>query len=391
MQAAMRLCRWLLCWVCAWLPWTANAHTSRTPFDPSGVAFQGPHRNVLRRQPVPLTHRHVPNPPHNRVGLSRSLRMMAPPVPGKLLVLGGTGTVGRIIVKNAIDRGYDVRCILRSPRKGSILSDWGAEIVYGDLSLPETLPGALAGVTAVIDASATRAIELEAQRKIDWEGKYALVAACEAAQVKRLVFFSVTDAERFLDVARVKYKYVMENVIQDSDVPYTILRVPGFYSGVVSEFIRPMQLGEPVYLPPEGQGDEGVPYIAEEDAGRLALRALELPGAENKILDLVGPQPLTTEQILSLCKTLMGSRGESAQVNRVSPGLLRLSKNVSRFFYWGMSFANQVEFSGAKRFDKSPVPACDVLHVPSSSLESLTSYLQKAVGRATEGPKITVI
>jgi len=316
---------------------------------------------------------------------------MAPPVPGKLLVLGGTGTVGRIIVKNAIDRGYDVRCILRSPRKGSILSDWGAEIVYGDLSLPETLPGALAGVTAVIDASATRAIELEAQRKIDWEGKYALVAACEAAQVKRLVFFSVTDAERFLDVARVKYKYVMENVIQDSDVPYTILRVPGFYSGVVSEFIRPMQLGEPVYLPPEGQGDEGVPYIAEEDAGRLALRALELPGAENKILDLVGPQPLTTEQILSLCKTLMGSRGESAQVNRVSPGLLRLSKNVSRFFYWGMSFANQVEFSGAKRFDKSPVPACDVLHVPSSSLESLTSYLQKAVGRATEGPKITVI
>lgn len=105
-----------------------------------------------------------------------------------LLVVGATGTLGRQVVRRALDEGYSVRCLVRSFRRASFLREWGAELVQGDLCKPESLPLALEGMTAIVDASTSRATDSLTIRQVDWDGKVNLIQAAKKLELSGLSF-----------------------------------------------------------------------------------------------------------------------------------------------------------------------------------------------------------
>jgi putative NADH-flavin reductase len=104
--------------------------------------------------------------------------------PSKILVLGATGGTGRLIVSQALARGYQVTALVRSPEKASDLK--GAKLVVGDVRDERALRNALEGQDAVVSALGTPASPFREVTLLSTATR-ALVDAMKAEHVSRLV------------------------------------------------------------------------------------------------------------------------------------------------------------------------------------------------------------
>ena len=102
----------------------------------------------------------------------------------KILVLGATGGTGRLVVKQALARGFEVRALVRSPAKAAGLE--GADIVIGDARDEAALRKALEGRDAVVSSLGTPVSPFREVTVLSSATK-ALVSAMKAAEVSRLV------------------------------------------------------------------------------------------------------------------------------------------------------------------------------------------------------------
>ena len=200
-----------------------------------------------------------------------------------LLIIGGTGTLGRQIVLQALTKGYQVRCLVRNFRKANFLKEWGVELVYGDLAKPDTIPPCLKGITAIIDASTSRSTEIDSLKNVDWEGKLYLIEAAKAADIQRFIFFSAQNVEQFKNIPLMKVKYGIECKLKDSKIPYTIFRLTGFYQGLIEQYAIPILENLPIWVANE---NTYVSYMDTQDVAKFCLRSLQLPNTTNEIFIL---------------------------------------------------------------------------------------------------------
>ena len=66
-----------------------------------------------------------------------------------VLVVGATGSIGRLVVEEAIRHGYTTRALVRNPAKARRLPP-AADVIVGDVTRPDTLSRAVDGVDAVV-------------------------------------------------------------------------------------------------------------------------------------------------------------------------------------------------------------------------------------------------
>jgi uncharacterized protein YbjT (DUF2867 family) len=192
----------------------------------------------------------------------------------KILVTGGTGTLGRLLVPRLRDAGHDVRVLSRS--------GGGAGHVTGDLSSGEGVAEAVAGAEIVVHCAGSA--------KGDGEKARTLVAALPAS-VSHLLYVSVVGADRVpiqsgIDRAMFGYygaKLEGEQAVIDSGRPWTILRATQFHDLVLTTVRQLTKL--PVVPVP---GVRFQPVETAEVAERLAELALGAPAG--RVPDLAGPR-----------------------------------------------------------------------------------------------------
>ena len=289
-----------------------------------------------------------------------------------LLIIGGTGTLGRQVVLQALTKGYKVRCMVRNFRRANFLKEWGAELVYGDLSIPETIPPCLQGITAVIDASTSRPSDLDALKKVDWDGKSVLIEASKVAKIKRFIFCSTQNNEQFETIPLMEMKQGIEVKLKNSQIPYTIFQLSGFYQGLIEQYAIPILENLPIWVTNE---NTAVSYMDTQDVAKFCLRSLQLPETENKTYILGGPKGWVSSEIISLCEQLAG---QTAKVNRIPLFALKSISQLFGFFEWGQNISDRLAFAEIlsidSNFSKSTFDIYKTFKIESNEVIQLDDY-----------------
>jgi uncharacterized protein YbjT (DUF2867 family) len=193
-----------------------------------------------------------------------------------LLVTGGTGRLGRCVVARLLDAGCDMRVLARHQR------DTLPHVTFfiGDLRRGEGIDPAVRGVRAIINCATSTKGDAEATRN--------LVMAATQTGSPHLVQPSIVGIDQMASWGYVKTKLEVERIVENSGLPWTILRVTQFYDYCLE---NSRKLAKFPLVSPVPAGFRVQPVHSDEVAARLVELALGEPAG--RAADMAGPQVST--------------------------------------------------------------------------------------------------
>ncbi|WP_425614168.1 SDR family oxidoreductase [Anatilimnocola sp. NA78] len=195
----------------------------------------------------------------------------------KIVVIGGSGLIGKKVVGNLRGQGHEV--IAASPSTG-------VNTLTG-----EGLAAALQGAEVVVDVANSPSFEDQAVLAFFETSGRNLLAAEAAAGVKHHIALSVVGTERMLASGYFRAKLAQENLIKASSIPYTIVRATQFFE-FVSAIAQSATDGQTVRLPHSLMQ----PIVSDDVAEAIAEVALEPP--LNGTVDLAGPEKIGMDDLV---------------------------------------------------------------------------------------------
>jgi uncharacterized protein YbjT (DUF2867 family) len=205
-----------------------------------------------------------------------------------ILVTGGTGTLGRHVVRRLREAGRDVRVLTRNAR----LAEPGIEYVAGDLETGEGIDAAVDGIETIIHlAGSAKGDEVKARNLV--------LATATRSTAPHIVYISVVGADRIpleSPLGRMMFGYFgskleAERIIAGSGLPHSILRATQFHDLIfkVAEGMAKL----PVIPAPPFRFQ---PIAADEVAARLVELALGEP--TGRVADMGGPSVYTLKDLV---------------------------------------------------------------------------------------------
>jgi len=280
-------------------------------------------------------------PAAHGVGVVRS--DAAADIDKKILIIGATGALGRQVAKTAAFKGYKVTCLVRNTQTCEYLREWGCEILQGNLIKPSSYAFALRGVDILIDASSSRPDDLSGNEAsiydTDGKGKFDLFRLCETMGVKRVIFFSILNADQYKKVPLMSAKASTERLLAQSSLDYTILQGVGFMQGIIDQIALPILEGAAVST--SGTSTK-IAYMDTQDMAKFAIAAIERPETVRKSFPLAGPKAWAADELVALCEK---ASGKEASVSRFPTFLVKAGQNVLTFVGATSNIAERLAFA----------------------------------------------
>jgi len=208
----------------------------------------------------------------------------------KIVVIGGTGRIGKGVVDRLGASGHEV--VAASPSKG-------VNAVTG-----EGLKEALAGAQVVVDVANSPSFEDRAVMEFFEKSTRNLLPAEKAAGVQHHVALSVVGTDRLQASGYFRAKLVQEDLIKASPIPFTILRATQFFE-FVEGIAQAATVDGVVRLPPAMMQ----PVHPDDVAAALAEIALDAP--HNAMIELAGPDRIRQDDFV---RQFLAARHDARQV-----------------------------------------------------------------------------
>ena len=209
-----------------------------------------------------------------------------------VLVVGATGSIGRLVVEEAIRQGHAVRALVRSPGKARGLPP-DAQVVVGDVTRSDTLSDAVDGVDAGVFTLGSDGAGKVGAESVDYGGVRNVLAALgsRTARIALMTSIGVTNRTGAYNRATEAHdwKRRSERLVRASGLPHTIVR-PGWFDYNAPDERRLVLLQGDTRQ--AGNSSDGV--IARRQIAEVLVHSLGSDGALRKTFELVaitGPAP----------------------------------------------------------------------------------------------------
>jgi uncharacterized protein YbjT (DUF2867 family) len=202
-----------------------------------------------------------------------------------VLVVGATGSIGRLVVEEAGRKGHAVRALARDPRTAARLFP-GVEVIAGDLTAPDTLVQAVDGVDAIVFTHGSDGGGKAGAEHIDYGGVRNVLAVLGGRSVRIALMTAIGVTNRDGDYNRETeahdWKRRGERLVRVSGLPYTIVRPGWFDYNKADEHHLVLLQGDRRHA---GNSSDGV--IARRQIAEVLVASLTSTEALRKTFELV--------------------------------------------------------------------------------------------------------
>ena len=232
-----------------------------------------------------------------------------------IAVVGGTGVLGSQVIPRLVERGHQVRAIVRRQERARHLQRTGVEAALGDIFQPESLRNGMAGCEAALHLATAvprpgQPLDWTLNDRIRREGTRNLIAACESNGIQKYIQQSIAllygdcgrrivdESEDLKPALVTQSAFDMESLVRSSGLDWCILRGGLFYgprTGREEDWRSAASNG--TFVIPE-EGEALLSLVRAIDMARAVILAVERMSAQ-MIFNVVDDVPMSFGTLFS--------------------------------------------------------------------------------------------